>query len=162
MDGMLRSSPQGYCLLPLAPHCPGSATHTLQAWRPALTPQQRVSEFFLGGAPELQSVAFVGYPASGPPEYVAGRTPLVKLATASEGAGWLRVRTHCALQYSDPCAAPLCRLCSCGRTAPPRAVPQRSRRLCCVRSLSVGWRPLLPGAPFQQGDAVICDGCMVA
>lgn len=107
MDSMLRSSPQGYCMLPLAPHCPGSATHELQAWRPALTMRQRVAEFYIGGAPELQNVSFLGYPTDTPPDFEAGRTPLVKLGTPSESTGWLRVRTHCALQYSNPCGPPM-------------------------------------------------------
>eukprot|EP00892_Ulva_mutabilis_P008064 jgi/Ulvmu1/562/UM001_0570.1 len=102
MDSMLRSSPQGYCMLPLAAHCPCSATHRLQAWRPALSVQERVSEFYIGGAPALQNMSFVGYPADGPAAAGTGRTPLVKLATASESTGWLQVRTHCMLQYSDP------------------------------------------------------------
>ena len=105
MDGMLRSSPQGYCMLPLAAHSPGSATHHLQAWRPALSLEERVAEFFIGGAPELQNVSFVGYPAGPPADYVDGTTPLVKLATASETTGWLRVRMHSMLQYSDPCGS---------------------------------------------------------
>lgn len=68
--------------------------------------EQRIQEFYIGGAPELQDVGFVRYPASGIYADGSQKTPLVKIGTPAEVTGWVKVGTHVAVHYSDLCAQP--------------------------------------------------------
>jgi Meckel syndrome type 1 protein len=101
LDKEARHSLQGYASISLASYCPGSVTHELQAWRPALSLEQRIQEFYIGGAPELQDLGFVTYPAASPYDDGQKKAPLVKIGTPAEVTGWLRVSTHVAVHYSD-------------------------------------------------------------
>jgi hypothetical protein len=65
------------------------------------TLEQRISEFFIGGAPELKDVSYMTYPLETPSGMDLQTTPLVKLGTPIETSGILRVRTVCAVHYSD-------------------------------------------------------------
>ena len=67
--------------------------------------EQRIQQFYIGGAPELQDVGFVRYPVSGPYNDGIKQPPLVKIGAPAEVTGWLRVSTHVAVHYSDLCAS---------------------------------------------------------
>ena len=53
---------EGYCHLPV-PAAPGALCRRLAAWRPTGSRQAQLRRFFVGGAPELEDVSFVGVPA---------------------------------------------------------------------------------------------------
>lgn len=81
---------QGYGYLNMASHVPGCRTHSVETWRPLPTARQRVSEYFVGGAPELEDDAYVAYPETCDVEDPS--TALNKLGTITERSGSLDVR----------------------------------------------------------------------
>lgn len=89
-DRMERSAVQGYGYLNMASHVPGCRRHTVEMWRPVPTTRQQISEFFIGGAPELESNTFVTYPEGCDPAAPGG--VLNKIGAITERSGTVEVR----------------------------------------------------------------------
>lgn len=54
---------QGYGHMNL-PLTPGTTSHVIQTWHPALTQIGRLRSFFIGGTPELRDLTFAGVPTT--------------------------------------------------------------------------------------------------
>lgn len=88
-DRMERSAVQGYGYLNMASHVPGCRTHAVETWRPVPTTRQQISEFFIGGAPELESDTFVTYTEGCDPAAPGG--VLNKIGAITERSGTVEV-----------------------------------------------------------------------
>ncbi|KAK9824277.1 hypothetical protein WJX72_009110 [[Myrmecia] bisecta] len=90
-DTWHRYTTEGYGWLSLGGCCPGSRTHYVSTWRPALSIRERMRSFFTGGTPELNDVTYAKVPAG-----FEGQL-LSKFGFQTESSGTLKVRTNAVI-----------------------------------------------------------------